>query len=80
MNAIEWELAAHQENEERNNCVDHFFSEWYFPIRALHLWQESQKGPDQMQYSKAASHLPVFRNDKSVNVLYNAHENLCMVQ
>jgi hypothetical protein len=61
MNAIEWKLAAHQENEERNNGVDNFFSEWYLPIRALHLWQESQKGPDQMQYPEAASHLPVIR-------------------
>jgi hypothetical protein len=27
-----------------------------------------------MQNSKSASHLPVFRKDKSVNVLYNVHE------
>jgi hypothetical protein len=33
-----------------------------------------------MQYPKSASHLPVFKKDKSVNVLYNAHENFCIVQ
>uniref|UniRef100_J3LLC7 Uncharacterized protein n=1 Tax=Oryza brachyantha TaxID=4533 RepID=J3LLC7_ORYBR len=57
MNAIEWELAAHQENEEGNNSVDDFFSKWYFPISTLYFRQESQKRPDKMQYPKATSHL-----------------------
>ena len=63
MNAIERELAADQENKERNDGVDHFLSEWYFPISTLNFWQESQKGPDKMQYSKPASHLSIKRKD-----------------
>jgi hypothetical protein len=68
MNSIEWELTAHQENEERDNGIDHFFSEWYFPISTLYFWQESQKGPDKMQYSKTTSHLSVSRKRKQISL------------
>lgn len=71
MDAIERELTAHQENEEGNNGVDHFFSEWYLPISTLYFRQEGQEGPDKMQYSKAASHLSARNKRKLISIMYS---------
>lgn len=57
MYAIQRELTAHQEYEERDYSVDDLLSERNLPVSALNLRKECKKRPDKMEHSESTSHL-----------------------
>lgn len=56
VDAVERQLAAHEEHEQRHCGVQHFFSEGDPTIGPLHVWQHGHEGFHEVQHAESTGH------------------------